>query len=287
MNAAIDYIEENLSGKIDMAAAASKACCSEYHFTRIFSFIAGMTLNEYIRNRRLTMAGFKLQRSNSTVTEIANMYEYTSPNSFTRAFFAFHGVLPSKARNVSDELKTFPRLVFEFSIKTVPDFAFRIEEEGERKLFGVSLTTKKSTGYETVPAFLDDCEEKCITNKIVEAGKGDEKTLLKSVMWDIDDAAMKYMLCLDIPEGGVSKEFETITVPARTWAVFPLIIENPGEDSIISVWKRIWTEWFTNSEYELDSGPHQERCYWTENGKMKVEAWIPVIKNYNAESAAL
>jgi AraC family transcriptional regulator len=102
-------------------------------------------------------------------------------------------------------------------------------------------------------------------------------------MLDLDaDGGMKYMICLDIPEDGVPEEFERITVPARTWAVFPLVLEKPEEDSIISIWKRIYPEWFPKSGYEQDTGPRQERCYWREDGKMVAEAWVPVILSMQA-----
>lgn len=116
MNATIEYIESNLTNEIDIAVAASMAYCSEYHFSFIFSFIAGISPSEYIRNRRLTMAGYMLQRSNIKVIDIAYMFGYSSPNSFTRAFIALHGTLPSKARDTNIKLYSYPRLTF--SIET-------------------------------------------------------------------------------------------------------------------------------------------------------------------------
>lgn len=284
MNAAIEYIEDNLTGDIDISVAASRAYCSEYHFTFIFSFIGGLSPSEYVRNRRLTMAGFILQRSNVKVIDVAYMYGYNSPNSFTRAFVAFHGILPSKARDIDVKLKSFPRLTFTTWPLEIKELAYRIEEEGEGFYFGKSFITKNFESYETVPRFIEKCEAECITKEIVEAGHGNEKTLLKGLMWNMDDGMMKYMLCLDISSKEVHKsstfnEFEIVKVPAKTWAVFPMVIENPDEDSIISIWKRIWTEWFQYSGYELDDGPRQERCYWRDDGKMQVEAWVSVIKN--------
>ena len=282
MNSALDYIEANLTGNIEISAAAHKAHCSEYHFSRMFAFITEIPLNEYIRRRRLTLAGFDLKNSDIKIIDLANKYGYDSPNSFTRAFQVLHGVTPSEARKPDVELKSFSRLSFIISIKGDMSMNYRIVSEGEATVFGHSLTTRGSEAYETVPAFIDECEEKRITHKIVEAGHGNEETLLKSVIWetDADEGMMKYMLCLDMPEGGVSGEFEIYTVPARTWAVFPLVVGKPGawEDSIISVWKRIFPEWFPTSGYELDTGPRQERCHWRDDGKMIVEAWVPVIK---------
>jgi AraC family transcriptional regulator len=278
MNAAIDYIETNLTGDIDMSIAASKACCSEYHFTRFFSFITDMSLSEYIRCRRLTLAGFMLQESAVKVIEIANMFGYNSPNSFTRAFQAMHGVTPSDARRLNIELKALERRYFTLGEKAQAALDFQIVTEGDHRVFGSSFITKRNDAYETVPAFWVKCNEKGITHNIVKAGCGNEKTLLSTIIDDVnDDSMMRYMICLDVPEGGVPDAYETAVVPARTWVVFPLVIEKPG-DTIISVWKRIHREWFPNSGYEQDTGPRQERCYWREDGKMVVEAWVPVIK---------
>jgi AraC family transcriptional regulator len=277
MNSAIDYIETNLTGVINMGEVAHRACCSEYHFTRMFSFITSIPLNEYIRRRRLTLAGFELKNSDIRIIDLANKYGYDSPNSFTRAFQSMHGVTPSEARIPGVELKSFAPISFLITINGGEGLNYRIVEEGSSTLFGISHITKMHEAYETIPAFIDKCEEERITNKIVLASHGNERTWLKSVMYDLDDGMFKYMLCLDMPEGGVSDEFETAVIPERTWAVFPLVLEKPG-DSITSIWKRIFPEWFPSSGYELDSGPRQERCYWREDGKILVEAWVPVVK---------
>jgi AraC family transcriptional regulator len=276
MNSAIDYIEANLTGDINLGVVARAACCSEYHFTRMFSFITDIPLNEYIRRRRLTLAGFELKNSDIKIIDLANKYGYDSPNSFTRAFQAMNGVTPSEARIPGVELKSFARISFFISIKGGTGMNYRIVEEEGSTVFGVALITKSPEAYETIPDFWDRCENDRTTNKIVEAGRGNEKTLLKSIMYDMDNGMFKYMICLDLPEEGVSNEFEIVNIPKRTWAVFPLVLEKP-EDSIISIWKRIFPEWFPNSGYELDSGPRQERCYWREDGKMLVEAWVPVV----------
>lgn len=277
MNSAIDYIETNLTDEIDLAKAAQAACCSEYHFTRMFSFIADMPLNEYIRRRRLTLAGFELKNSDIKIIDLAYKYGYDSPNSFTRAFQLMHGVKPSEARTLGVELKAFAPISFLITIRGGTGLNYRIVEEGASTVFGVTHITNASDAYETIPAFIDKCEEQRITNKIVEVGHGNERTLLKSVLFDMDNDMMAYMLCLDMPEDGVLEGFDTVVIPESKWAVFPLVIEKP-EDSIVSIWKRIFTEWFPNSGYELDSGPRQERCYWREDGKMIVEAWVPVVK---------
>jgi AraC family transcriptional regulator len=277
MNDALNYIEENLDNEIDFKEVARLAFCSEYHFQRMFSFLAGTSLSEYIRRRRLTLAGFELKNSDIKIIDLAYKYGYDSPNSFTRAFQLMHGVTPSEARTPRAELKAFAPISFLITIKGGTGLNYRIVEEVASTVFGVTHITNVSDAYETIPAFIDKCEEQRITNKIVEASHGNERTLLKSVLYDMDNDMMAYMLCLDMPEDEVLEGFDTMVIPESKWAVFPLVIEKP-EDSIVSIWKRIFTEWFPNSGYELDSGPRQERCYWREDGKMIVEAWVPVVK---------
>jgi AraC family transcriptional regulator len=183
MNAAIDYIEENLASDIDIGIAARKACCSEYHFTRMFSFITEIPLNEYIRRRRLTQAGFELKNSVIKIIELANKYGYDSPNSFTRAFMALHGVTPTKARLQGVELKSFARISFIITIKGGVGMNYRIVEEGEHTVFGKSLVTNASVAYETIPAYWEKCEADRTTNAIVEAGHGNERHCCPRLCW--------------------------------------------------------------------------------------------------------
>lgn len=281
MNAALDYIEANLVGAIDLNVAARGACCSVYHFSRMFSFITGVPLNEYIRRRRLTLAGFELKHSDVKIIDLALKYGYDSPNSFTRAFQALHGVTPSDARAPGIMLQSFPRMSFVITIKGVASMNYRIVEEGPLTVFGKSVRTSLVDGRcnSEVPAFLDQCEADRTTYRIVEAGKGDEQMMLRAVTYDYDaDGNFSYLIGLEMPEGGVSEAWERVDVPARTWAVFPKEFELDSGDSIISVWQRIYPEWFPNSGYEQDEGPLQERNYHTDHGTIIVEAWVPVSK---------
>src|SRR5699024_3092071 len=110
MNGAMDYIENNLTDDIDYWEIARIACCSEYHFRRMFPFVAGISLSEYIRRRRLTLAAFELSRSDKKIANFAVEYGYSSPDAFARAFKKWHGIPPSKARNDSQQLKAQPKM---------------------------------------------------------------------------------------------------------------------------------------------------------------------------------
>ena len=277
MNAALDYIEQNLTGRIDMAEAARRACCSEYHFTRMFSFITGIPLSEYIRRRRLALAGFELKTSNIKVINLALRYGYESQGAFARAFQLMHGVTPTEARAPGTALQSFAPISFTITITGGEKMEYRIVTEGPWTAFGGSIVAKTSDAYETVPAYWATGEDE--RQRIIGAAGGDDRTLLRSLLYDETGGEMlRYVRCLQMPDGGVARKFARFEVPARTWAVFPKVIVPESGDGLISVWKRIWVEWFPNSGYEQDTGPRQERCLWREDGMMIVEAWVPVIK---------
>lgn len=137
MNRALKYIEENLTNDIDFQEAAKLAFCSEYHFKRMFSFLAGISLSEYIRRRRLTLAAFELKDSNVKVIDIAIKYGYNSPDSFARAFQNLHGINPSKARLNGHSLKAYPRMTFQLTIKGGNEMNYRIEEKEAFRIVGI------------------------------------------------------------------------------------------------------------------------------------------------------
>lgn len=133
---AIDYIKDNLTETIDYEEVAKKCYSSSYHFQRVFSILCGFTLGEYIRNRRLTLAGRELATTNAKVIDVALKYGYESPDSFAKAFQKFHGILPSQARNNGSNLKSFSRLVLKFSLEGGTTMNYRIETKPAMILLG-------------------------------------------------------------------------------------------------------------------------------------------------------
>jgi len=137
MNAAVSYIEENLDNVIDYDTLAKLACCSAHNFFRMFSFITDISLAEYIRRRRLTLAALELQNSNIKVIDLSAKYGYDSPVSFTRAFQTLHGVTPTEARADGVMLKAYPKIAFKISIKGEKEMDYRIETKEAFQVFGV------------------------------------------------------------------------------------------------------------------------------------------------------
>jgi AraC family transcriptional regulator len=129
MNTVIDYIEDNLDGEVDIEKAADIACCSTYHLQRIFLAVNGLSLAEYIRRRRLTLAAGEIMTGKTRIIDIALKYGYTSPDSFTRAFRNLHGVNPQAARESGVELVAFPRIRFHITLTGGMDMEYKIVEK--------------------------------------------------------------------------------------------------------------------------------------------------------------
>lgn len=131
---ALDYVEEHITEPIDYEEAARRACSSSFHFQRVFSVLCGFTLGEYIRLRRLTLAGSELAGSDEKVIDVALKYGYDTPESFSRAFTRFHGITPSQARNNGAVLKSFSRLSVKLILSGGNIMDYRIETKEAFKL---------------------------------------------------------------------------------------------------------------------------------------------------------
>ncbi|EPZ58959.1 bacterial regulatory helix-turn-helix s, AraC family protein [[Clostridium] sordellii ATCC 9714] len=142
LNEALQYIEGNLDGEIKYEKAANIACCTTYHFQRMFSYIAGTPLSEYIRNRRLTKAALDLQNGEKVI-DVAIRYGYESPTAFNRAFQKIHNVSPSVAQKEGTFLKAYPPISFKITIKGVEEMEYRIVKKEEMRIVGAKALLRK------------------------------------------------------------------------------------------------------------------------------------------------
>lgn len=283
MNEALNYIEENLGGEIDFKEVARLAVCSEYHFRRMFSFLAGITLSEYIRRRRLTLAALELSSSDMRVIDAAVKYGYNSADAFTRAFQELHGITPSEARSMGKHLKAFPRMTFQLTIKGGIEMNYRIVEKEAIRIVGISKRVPivfngvnpeiadmwKNLNMELISRLksLSDMEPAGIISASVNFSEGrmEEKGELDHY---IGAATTK-----ECPE-----DLAQLKVAPSTWAVFEAVGPFPG--TLQNIWGRIYSEWFPASGYELAPGPE---ILWNEQKDTTVqdfrsEIWIPVVK---------
>ncbi|MEZ7903404.1 MAG: potassium-transporting ATPase subunit KdpA, partial [Ruminococcus bromii] len=155
LGAAIDYIEENLDKEISYDEAAHIACCSTYYFQRIFSYVSGVSLSEYIRRRKMTQAAFELQRTDNKVIDVAHKYGYSSPTSFNRAFQSVHGIAPIAAKSMGCTLCAYPSIQFSIIVLGGSAMAYHIEEKKSIRIIGIRipLVEDAEENMRNVPAF--------------------------------------------------------------------------------------------------------------------------------------
>ena len=144
LGAAIDYIEENLDREISYDEVARIACCSTYYFQRIFSYVSGVSLSEYIRRRKMTQAAFELQRTDNKVIDVAHKYGYSSPTSFNRAFQSVHGIAPIAAKSMGCTLCAYPSIQFSIKVLGGSAMAYHIEEKKNIRIVGLEYPLLKN-----------------------------------------------------------------------------------------------------------------------------------------------
>lgn len=273
MNRALDYIESHLDDEIDYTIMAGEAYCSEYHFSRMFSSISGISLSEYIRRRRITLAAFEIQKTDIRIIDAAIKYGYESPDSFARAFHKIHGIKPSEARNKGAQLKAFPRISFQISIKGDVEMEYRIENlDFELRVIGKSKRVKTSRAFKTIPTLWNCAKKDGFMQKLIDMSWENPKCKLEGILGicgkeaAITDEEFDYFMGVRY-EGEVPNDMETLIIPQSTWAVFP---------NVVDAWKRLYSEWIPTSGYELANLPCIE-CYYGPKHKPRHELWVPVI----------
>ncbi|QAS54321.1 AraC family transcriptional regulator [Halobacillus litoralis] len=283
MNESLNYIEQNLTEEIDYKKVALIAQCSEYHFKRMFSFLAGVSLSEYIRRRRLTCAALELRKSRERIIDIALEYGYQSADAFTRAFQGLHGITPSAARKNSHSLKAFPRMTFHLTIEGGSEMNYRMEEKEPFRIIGIKK--RVPIIFDGVNPDIADMWKSLSEDKIerLKALSNIEPEGLISASTNFSEGRMEEKGELDHYIGAATikdcpDDFTMLEVPASTWAVFEAI--GPFPDALQEVWGKVYSEWFPTSDYEQVAGPE---ILWNENNevhseKFKSEIWIPVRK---------
>ncbi|RDY26298.1 AraC family transcriptional regulator [Romboutsia weinsteinii] len=277
LNEALEYIEGNLDGEIEYENAAKIACCTVYHFQRMFSYIAGVPLSEYIRNRRLTKAAFDLQ-GGEKVIDVALRYGYESPTAFNRAFQKIHQVSPSIAQKEGTFLKAYPPISFKITIKGVEEMNYSIVKKEEMRIVGVKCLLEKNVedNFKTVPKLWQDVAQNGNLNKIVSLMDSNSKGILgvSACMDNLDK--WEYYIATETNKEIVGGMTEYI-IPACTWAVFPG--EGPMPTAIQDIEKRAITEWLPTSGYEYADAPDIEVYLNQDPANSKFEVWIPIRKN--------
>ncbi len=292
MQKAIDYIEDHLTDEIDYGIVAKQSFSSAYHFQRVFSILCGMTLGEYIRSRRLSLAGIELAAEEGKVLDIALKYGYESPDSFAKAFRQFHGILPSQAKQNPRVLRSFSRLVLKISLEGGKIMNYRIEEKPEMTLTGYKRH------FQGVPGEREKQEEDMYVNTrplqyILQALSGnieDNYDIITNINENGYDFYIAYQLSeyhrthLEV-DGVLGKEFaaqyENITIPSQTYAIFETERCAYPTEVFLDLRKQIASEWLPSSGYQLADAPEIVVTHWYRGSKKDQryrELWIPICK---------
>jgi len=286
LNLAMEYIEENISNDLTLLDISSVTTYSDYHFGRLFYYIAEMPLSEYIRKRKLSLAAMELQRSREKVIDLAIKYGYDSADSFTRAFVKQHNVTPTVVRKQGVELKIFPPLSFQIKIKGVQAMNWRIEQKETFEVFGVERIFNNDETAK-VPEFWTECHQNGSYEKLFDAvggvrnpdGSGeplkDGSCVIRAVCGyrNSGEGGFPYMICALKDSDSKTDGFKVAQIPEATWAVFKSEKSNRIGENIPVLFNRAYSEWLPTSGYDKADGPDIE-IY----GIGFEEVWIPVIK---------
>lgn len=272
----IKYIEENIMEDISIDDIAREVNLSPFYFQRGFTILCGVTPSEYIRNRRLSLAGRELQFREEKVIDIALKYCYDSPDSFTKAFTRFHGVTPNEAKSGRGNLKFYLPLCLRFEMKGGFEMEFKVVKKPSFTVVGYSKTINYEEGYKECPKFWDEH---------FMLGRGEEILGKYGLCIDegIEEGKFKYLIVDDyVPSKEYPNDVETYVIPEHIWGIFPCV--GPIPAALQGVNTKIFKDWLpNNSEYEIAGGYNIElytdpREYpkGNQDENFYCEIWIPL-----------
>jgi AraC family transcriptional regulator len=288
---AINYIEDHITEELDYGQIAKESFSSSFHFQRVFSTLCGYTLGEYIRNRRLTLAGTELARTKERVIDVAYKYGYDSPESFTKAFQKFHGITPSQARGNGAVLKSFSRLSIKVTLEGGSFMNYRIEEKPAMKLTGYKRRFIGSPNDKQDQDHNFACETR-LEQAILE-GLCREHEMVYQILTNFDPDGYDFYYAYQFPSWAIDSlddlpsdivaRFEHVEIPAGRYLVcetqrceFPTDLEDDLRRKAVS-------EWLPTSGYELRDAPEIGVIHWFwEEGNELVnqsrycELWLPI-----------
>ena len=275
---AISYIEDNLTNELTLEKIASTVLISPFYFQKGFSMLCGFTVSDYIRQRRLALAGGEIVSTDKKIIDIAMKYGYDSPDSFTKAFTRFHGITPTAVRKDGAMIKSFAPLKISFTLKGGFTMDYKIVEKDSFTVIGVLKKFQYNNAKLEIPKFWA---------KHYQTGKGNTVCGMYGINIDesMSGKEFEYLIADDyngkseVPDGFVIK-----TIPAFSWAVFPCAGAMPN--AMQEVNQKIFSEWLPNcKDYEFAAGYNIEMYNDPSNYPNGVqdenyysEIWIPVKK---------
>ncbi|TQR21634.1 AraC family transcriptional regulator [Psychrobacillus vulpis] len=277
---AIDYMETNLLENLSIDQIAKEAHASTFHFQRTFSILTDMSIADYIRRRRLTLAAQDLINTDNKIIDLSYKYGYDTPEAFTKAFRKQHGVTPSDARKKLGNIQSYNRLVIQVRLKGAEPMKYKIVEKESFQVVGMKRTYNCKTGenLKGIPLFWDEVNTNGTDDVLFQLNNGEIEGVLGVCVVDEsqkDSGLMDYWIGSahigDIPENLLALE-----IPASKWVIFE--VHGPMPHAMQNTWKQIYSEWFPSNPY-VPAGTPELEVYSNENPNNEdyySEIWIPI-----------
>ncbi|MGE7118580.1 AraC family transcriptional regulator [Peribacillus sp. NPDC046944] len=276
---ALDYIEEHLIDDLTIENISSQANASAFHFQRTFTILTDISVGEYIRRRRLTLAAQELVSTNGKVIDVAYKYGYDTPEAFSKAFRRQHGVPPSEARKYMGKLTFYERLVIQVLLKGAEPMKYNIVERDSFRVVGIKreFSLENEENLIGIPKLWDEVNSDGTSNRLGKLNNGRIKGLLGICVDSPEDErnSIDYWVATEY-DGSVPKDYSGLTIPASKWVVFE--VSGPMPEAMQKVWKHIFSEWFPASGHEHAGTPEME-VYVEDDASAAdyySEIWIPI-----------
>ncbi|MGC5772170.1 AraC family transcriptional regulator [Paenibacillus pabuli] len=271
---AIQYMEDHLLENMTIEQISAQAHISPFHFQRTFSLLTDVTVAEYIRRRRLTLAANELIQSDHKIIDLAHKFGFDTPESFSKAFRRQHGITPSEARKNSTSATSYNRLVIQWSLKGAEPMNYKLVEQAEFTLVGIKQAFSYVDGENIrgIAKMWQEAYTSGTEDRLFELNNGEIRGLLGVCVDqnEIQEKQMEYWIATAY-EGEVPNGLLSFTVPASKWSIFE--VQGPMPESMQSLWKQIITEWFPSNPYEHAGIPELE-VYPGPNQPPQI--WIPI-----------
>ena len=275
---AIQYIEAHLREDLSISTVAQQAALSPYYFQKGFAMLCGMTVGEYIRQRRLSAAGLEVLMTDRKIIDIALEFGYDAPDSFTKAFARFHGVTPAALRKSGGAVRSFAPLRIKVTLEGGQNMDCRIQKKEAFTVLCRAKTFRYEEGAEQVPRFWAEH---------FRTGGGETVHGMYGINLDesMGGSEFEYLIADNYdPVKEIPAGFITRTIPAYTWAVFPCTGKMP--QALMELNRQIFSQWLpVNTDYRIAAGINVEMysdASRFENGAQDqdyyCEVWLPVEK---------
>lgn len=273
---AISYIEDNITEELTIEDIAKQAMVSPFYFQKGFAMLCGYTVGEYIKKRRLTLAGSELVSTKKKIIDIALKYGYDSPDSFTKAFIRFHGTTPTSVRKGETMIKSFVSLKIKLILEGGFTMNYKIVKKEQFTLVGVSRVIKYDEAVIEVPK---------LWTKFDQMRKNDTICSMYGVSIDenMEGNEFEYLIADNYnPINEIADGFVTRVIPEHTWAVFAC--KGACPNSIEEIQKGIFAEWLPScKDYEIAAGYNiemysdpEQYTKGVQDEEYYCEIWVPV-----------